>query len=78
MYGVALNMGAYVIAVMEHANREGAWERDDPDVGEESWPFTYGNVTVFPVEWCLKRIYDKKANGVAYKYKHVFLDGLQS
>lgn len=76
MQGIALEMGAYIVDVIERAHGEGVWERDHPAIGKETWPFTYRNLTIFPVEWCLKQIYNGKVDSVAYKYKHAFLDKL--
>jgi len=72
--GIALEFGAYIATVIQHNFGEGVLERDHPDFGENSYPFVDSRGTIFPYNWCLKRIFDGPADDVWFKYQaHVLM-----
>lgn len=70
IYGIALEMSAYMIEVIEKHYAKGEWRRDSEDIGPETWPFTAGDVTIFPVNWCLKAVEQGKEERIWPKYVH--------
>ncbi len=69
LVGIALSFAAYIISVIERNSEPGVWQRDHPTVGEDSFPFTWREGTLFPYAWCMKRIFDGKGDDVWVKYK---------
>jgi len=45
------------------------WKRDDPTVGEDSFPLHWNGTTIFPYGWCLKRILDGPADECRFKWQ---------
>jgi len=77
VFGLALEFGAYIITVIERNTERGLWEKDHPSFGKNAFPFTWRNSTLFPVEWCLKRIVDGPEDNVWVKYERLVLANLK-
>lgn len=67
--GIALEFGFYIIAVIEKNYGKGELEANSELVGDGTFPFTIKGLTLFPVEWCRKRIYYGDDDNVQMKYK---------
>jgi hypothetical protein len=67
--GIALEFGAYIITTIEKNTEKGRWERNHPQFGEATFPFYWHDATLFPYEWCRKRIFDGEADNVWTKYE---------
>ena len=74
LVGIAIAFAAYIVSVIERNSTPGEWKRNDPDLGEETFPFDWHGTTIFPVGWCLKRMIDGKQDSVWFKYKTIVLD----
>lgn len=66
--GIALELAAYIIQVIENQYGEGLWERDSEEFGKETWPYRRGYITIFPVNWCLKSIESDGKEKIWKKY----------
>lgn len=72
--GLALEMAAYIIAVIEKNITVGTWERDSKEFGKETFPYDLGGGDIiFPYAWCLKRIYDGEGENVWSKFEALVL-----
>ena len=71
--GIALFFAAYIVTVIERNSSPGVWGREHPGFGDEAFPFEWQDVTLFPYEWCLKRIFDGDQDNVWIKYKAIVL-----
>jgi hypothetical protein len=78
LYGIALEAAAYIVTTIQRKYGKGEWARKHEMFREETWPFTFGNLTIFPVAWCLKQIENGKVDSVAYKYREAFLAKINS
>jgi len=68
--GMALEMAAYIITVIEKNILKGAWSRDSEEMGKDSFPYELGDgKVIFPYAWCLKRIYDGEGEDIVSKFK---------
>jgi len=67
--GIALEFAFYIIKVIENNYEKGRLERNHKDFGDDSFPYYWRGSTIFPYSWCLKRIFDGKADNVWIKYK---------
>ncbi|HSX16846.1 MAG TPA: hypothetical protein VLH86_01970 [Patescibacteria group bacterium] len=74
--GIALELCAYIVQVIENHYGEGKWERDSKEYGKETWPFTHSGVTIFPMNWCLKCIDNGRKDKVWRKY-NTFVDAMK-
>ncbi len=66
--GLALEFGAYIVAVIERHYGPTKWERDNPEFGDDSFPLRWRDSTIFPVAWCMKRIIDGPGDDVWCKF----------
>lgn len=73
LHGIALIFGAYIGEVIRRRGQGGSWARDHKEFGEDSFPFTWKGSDLFPYGWCLKRIFDGKADDVWFKYQALIL-----
>jgi len=73
--GIALELAAYIIAVIEKNVVIGKWERNSKEFGKDVFPYNLGagNI-IFPYIWCQKRIYDGDSENVWMKFKALVLD----
>ena len=72
--GLALELAAYIIAVIEKNITTGTWERDSKELGKETFPYDLGGGDIiFPYAWCLKRIYDGEGENVWSKFDALVL-----
>jgi hypothetical protein len=69
MNGLALEFGAYIIKVIELHFGSGAWARDHPTFGPDTFPYTWRGGEVFPYAWCQKRIFDGPGDDVWAKFQ---------
>ncbi|HLP98127.1 MAG TPA: hypothetical protein VK149_06760 [Sideroxyarcus sp.] len=69
MEGCATFYGAYLASVFEKAYGAGTWERDHPEIGDYTFPFYIRGHTLFPIEWCRKRIFHGAADNVLFKFQ---------
>jgi hypothetical protein len=76
--GIAFEFAAYIITTIEKNTEKGKWERDHPQFGEGAFPFYWKNQTLFPVEWCKKRIFDGPGDNVWSKYQVLVLKKAKS
>jgi hypothetical protein len=73
--GMALELAAYIITVIEKNIGQGVWNRDSDEMGPETFPYCLQNgKIIFPYQWCLKRIFDGEADNVWSKFKTFVLD----
>ena len=72
--GIALEMAAYIITVIEKTGPVGRWERDHPEMGEDTFPYYWNEAVLFPYAWCQKRIFDGEQDDVWAKYKTLVID----
>lgn len=72
--GLALELAAYIIEVIEKNITVGTWERDSLEFGKEVFPYDLGDGNIiFPYQWCLKRIYDGEGENVWIKFNSLVL-----
>jgi hypothetical protein len=72
--GIAFEFGAYIVKVIEKNVGPVRWERNHPQMGEDAFPLYLGeDDAIFPVAWCLKRIYDGPGDDVWIKYNQFVL-----
>jgi hypothetical protein len=75
--GMALELAAYVITVIEKNLMVGKWERDSEEFGKDTFPYDLGDGNViFPYNWNLKRIFDGEPDNVFTKFQTLVLDKL--
>ncbi|WP_347260753.1 hypothetical protein [Rudaea sp.] len=72
--GIAFQLGAYIATTIQRNFNEGTLNRDDPTIGQGTFPFSFRDGTIFPFAWCQKRIFDGSADNVYSKYKVLVLD----
>ena len=72
--GVALEMAAYIVTVIEKNLAQGTWERDSAELGSETFPYTFRGQTIFPYQWCMKRIIVGSAEDTWPKFQSLVLD----
>jgi hypothetical protein len=75
--GIGIEFAAYIVTTIEQNTGEGKWERDDPTMGEASYPFYWRGAAIFPYGWCMKRIIDGDADNVWIKYRAFVLENLK-
>jgi hypothetical protein len=64
----ALYFAAYLITILESLDGPVVWQRDHPIFGEETFPAEWRGATLFPYEWCLKRILNGPADNIQSKW----------
>jgi len=74
--GIALEFGSYIAATIQKNTDSGELQKDDPNVGEDTFPFYWRDNAVFTYGWCEKRIFDGEGDDVVSKYKVLVLDKL--
>ena len=72
--GLAFIFGFYVIEVIEKNHGKGRMEQDDPEFGENSFPYYWKDATLFPIAWCQKRIFDGDGDDISFKYQVAVLN----
>ena len=72
--GIAVEFGAYIATTIQRNEREGVLERNHPEFGDASFPFTFSRGTIFPYIWCTKRIFDGEGDDVWFKYRALVLE----
>ena len=75
--GIAVEFAAYMISVMEQNGLKGTWKRDHPDMGPQTFPYEWGEQTLFIYGWCMKRIFDGPGDDVWIKYKTFVLSEIE-
>jgi len=78
LFGIALECGNYIVSTIEHNYGEGEFKRDHPEMGEGAFPFSIDGQVIFPVMWCMKRIYDGKADNVWSKYNYFIINKIKN
>ncbi|MDQ3131508.1 MAG: hypothetical protein M3Q99_12205 [Acidobacteriota bacterium] len=77
LQGIAFEFGAYIVKVIENNFGPAEWQRNHKSVGENTFPLQWRDATLFPVEWCKKRIFDGSEDDVWIKFKIFVLDTMQ-
>lgn len=73
--GLALELAAYIIAVIEKNIKVGIWQRDSIEFGKDIFPYDLGGGNIiYPYQWCKKRIYDGEAENVWTKFEALVLN----
>jgi Family of unknown function (DUF6278) len=67
--GLGSAYGAYIGEVIRRTEPGAKWERDDPAMGEKTYPIIWGGGSSFPLAWCIKRIENGPEDNVWVKYK---------
>lgn len=72
--GLALELAAYIVAVIEKNISVGKWERDSAEFGKDIFPYDLGGGNIiFPYQWCLKRIHEGGGEDVWTKFNALVL-----
>lgn len=74
LQGIALEFGSYIVKVVERHFGSAEWERDHDSFGKDSFPLQWRGATLFPFQWCMKRIFDGPEDNVWLKFKVLVLD----
>ena len=69
LQGIAFEFGAYIVKVVEKNFGSAEWKSDHEIFGENSFPLQWKNSTLFPVEWCRKRIFDGPGDDIWSKFQ---------
>ena len=69
MQGCAKMYGFYIVRTIEANFKTGRLEPHHPEFGELSFPYYWLGQTLFPVSWCLKRIFDGPSDNVWLKFQ---------
>jgi len=75
--GIALEFGSYIAATIQKNTNTGELKRNDPSIGDETYPFYWRDNTIFTYGWCEKRIFDGEGDDVVSKYKVLVLDKIE-
>lgn len=77
--GMAMELAAYIITVIENNITIGKWERDSDTIGKDTFPYYLkAGDAIFPYGWVLKRITDGEAENVWVKFETLVLDKLKN
>ncbi len=68
MTGLAFEFAAYIVKVIERNIGPVRWERNHPEMGDDSFPLYLDDGALFPFGWCIKRIFDGPADDVWTKF----------
>jgi hypothetical protein len=71
--GIALEFAAYIVDVIQRNFGPAHWERDCSRCGADAYPLHWRELTLYPYEWCRKRIYDGGADAVWSQFQAVVL-----
>lgn len=71
--GIAMEFGCYISATIQNSTGSGILEKDHPEIGENTFPFSWNETTIFPYGWCKKRIFDGPGDNVESKYRILVL-----
>lgn len=74
LQGLALEFGAYLVSVLEKHRGPVVWKRDHFEFGEDAFPLEWRGTTLFPVDWCLKRIVDGPVDDIEFKWKALIVN----
>ncbi len=69
LHGIALEFAAYIITTIERTTQKGRWDRNHPVLGENTFPYYWKDLTIFPYTWCTKRIFEGDAENIWVKYQ---------
>jgi hypothetical protein len=69
LFGLALEFGAYLVSVLQRHHGAAIWQRDHVEFGVNSLPVQRRDATLFPVNWCMKRIIDGPADDIVSKWQ---------
>jgi hypothetical protein len=69
LQGIALEMAAYVVEIIEAKYGKGVWKRNSKEFGVDSWPYSHNDITIFPVAWCMKCIVNGSSDRPTDKYR---------
>jgi len=72
--GIALEFGSYIAATIQKNTKSGELKRNDPNIGDDTFPFYWRENTIFTYGWCEKRIFDGEGDDIISKYKVLVLD----
>jgi hypothetical protein len=78
LHGVAMEFGAYIATTIQRTTGEGVLERADPRFPEALFPFRFSGGTIYPCDWCAKRLFDGEADDVWSKYSVLVLEPLKN
>ncbi len=67
--GLALEVAAYMIKVIEKNYGGGAWQKDHAAYGSETFAYEWRGNEFFLYHWCLKRITDGPGENVWLKFR---------
>ena len=73
LQGIAFEFASYIVKVIEKNVGPARWQRDHAKLGPDSFPLAVGEGEIFPVSWCIKRIYDGPGDDVWFKYNFLVL-----
>ena len=73
LQGIAFAFGAYIVKMIEQQFGPAQWKRNHEIFGENSFPLEWRDSTLFPVEWCIKRIFDGPGDNVWTKFQAFIL-----
>jgi HEAT repeat protein len=77
LHGLALELAAYIITVIEKNISAGRWQRNSKEFGKDSYPYQLANgTTIFPYAWCLKRIANGTADNIWLKFQALVLQDI--
>lgn len=74
LQGIALEFGAYIVKVIERHFGSAEWQRDHESFGKDTFPLQWRGSTLFPFQWCMKRLLDGPGDDVWLKFKVLVLD----
>jgi len=74
LQGIALEFGVYIVKVIERHFGPAEWMRDHESLGKDTFPLQWRGSTIFPFQWCMKRIFDGPGDDVWLKFKTLVLD----
>ncbi len=66
--GIAFEFAAYIVKVIEKNIGPVRWERDHPEMGPDSFPLYLDEGVLFPLSWCVKRVYDGPGDNIWTKF----------
>ena len=75
LHGLGLAFGAHLVTVIDRLHGPVRWERDHPALGDDSFPLHCRGRTLFPVGWCLKRIFDGPGEDLPTKWATLLSPG---
>ncbi|QDV61107.1 hypothetical protein [Crateriforma conspicua] len=74
MTGVALEFAAYIVTVIQRDFGPAKWERDCESFGEDAFPLHWDGGKIYPLAWCMKRIFDGPGDDVWTKFQSLVVN----